>query len=126
MFLSFLLQASIMSEIALRDNNVPESQRMNGSFSNGNFIKPQVEGMDENAEDRQRKAMTPLVGAPTKTDETENPGALLANSEVEYIESEDLKDVEDVEDSLKVRMFSMHLHRLFQRFIPIHEVDVSF
>ncbi|KAI3462995.1 hypothetical protein Pfo_019658 [Paulownia fortunei] len=90
-----------MSEIAIRDNKIPESERMNGSSSNGNFIKPQVESMDENAEGRQKKGMASLVGTPIKPDETENSGAPLANSEVEYIQSEDLKDVEDVEDCVK-------------------------
>lgn len=90
-----------MSEIAVRDNNVPESQRINGSFNNGSIIKPQVEGMDENTEERQRKGMDAVVGTSIKIDETENPEAVVAISEVEYIESEDLKDVEDVDECLK-------------------------
>lgn len=97
-----------MSEVALRDNKVPESPKMNGSLSNENCIKPQVEGMVENSEENQRKGMTSLV-APIKADETENSESLLANSEIEYTESEDLKDLEDVEDCLKVRTFVMHL-----------------
>ncbi|KAH6829217.1 ARM repeat superfamily protein [Perilla frutescens var. hirtella] len=90
-----------MSEIAVRDNNVPESQRINGSFNNGSIIKPQVEGMNENTEERQWKGMDAVVGTSIKIDGTENPEAVVANSEVEYIESEDLKDVEDVDDCLK-------------------------
>ncbi|KAH6758522.1 ARM repeat superfamily protein [Perilla frutescens var. frutescens] len=90
-----------MSEIAVRDNNIPESQRINGSFNNGSIIKPQVEGMNENTEERQRKGMDAVVGTSIKIDGTENPEAVVANSEVEYIESEDLKDVEDVDDCLK-------------------------
>ncbi|KAH6781723.1 ARM repeat superfamily protein [Perilla frutescens var. hirtella] len=90
-----------MSEIAVRDNNVPESQRINGSFNNGSIIKPQVEGMNENTEERQRKGMDAVFGTSIKIDGTENPEAVVANSEVEYIESEDLKDVEDVDDCLK-------------------------
>ncbi|KAL8528240.1 hypothetical protein ACS0TY_005882 [Phlomoides rotata] len=90
-----------MSEIALRDNKVHESPKMNGSLSNGNCIKPQVEGMDENTEETQRKGMTSLLVAPIKADETENSESLLANAEIEYTESEDLKDLEDVEDCLK-------------------------
>ncbi|KAK6128329.1 hypothetical protein DH2020_037927 [Rehmannia glutinosa] len=94
-------RASIMSEIAIRDNKIPESERMNGNSNNGTFLKPQVESFDENAEESQKKEMTLLVGDPIKTDITENSVAVLAISEVEYIESEDLKDVEDVEDCLK-------------------------
>lgn len=102
-FLSLLLQALIMSEIAVRDNNVPESQRLNGSFNNGSIIKAQGDGVSENSEERQRKGMAAVVGTSVKIDETENSEAVITNIEVEYIESEDLKDVEDADDCLKVR-----------------------
>lgn len=99
-----------MSEVAVRDNSVPESQRINGSFSNGSIIKAQVEGVGENAEERQRTEMAAVVGTSSKIEETENSEAVIA--EVEYIESKDLKDVEDVDDCLKVRNFTMNLYRL--------------
>lgn len=86
-----------MSEIAVRDNNVPESQRINGSFNNGSITKAQVEGVSENTEERQRKGMAAVVDTSIKIDETEVPAAV----EVEYIESEDLKDAEDVDDCQK-------------------------
>ncbi|GFP99717.1 protein fam179b [Phtheirospermum japonicum] len=88
-----------MSEVAIRDNKIPESERTNGNISNGSFIKPQAESMAKNTEESHKKGMVSLVVEPIKADETENPGAVLA--EVEYIESEALKDVEDVDDSLK-------------------------
>ncbi|KAL3643957.1 hypothetical protein CASFOL_011889 [Castilleja foliolosa] len=89
----------MMSEVAIRDNKIPESERTNGNISNGNFIKPQAESMAENSEESQKKGTAPLVGDPVKTDETETPPVVLA--EVEYIESEALKDVEDFVDSRK-------------------------
>lgn len=99
-----------MSEVALRDNKVSESPKMNGSLSNGNCIKSQVEGTKENTDEKQSKGMTSLVVPPVTAVETENCESLLANSEIEYTDSEDLKDVDDVEDCLKVRTFSMQFH----------------
>ncbi|XP_047965857.1 uncharacterized protein LOC125210342 isoform X2 [Salvia hispanica] len=90
-----------MSEIAVRDNNVPESQKINGGFSNGSMVKSQVEGVSKNNEERQRKGMATVVGTSIKIDETDNSEAAITSIEVEYIESEDLKDVEDVDDCLK-------------------------
>ncbi|KAK4426157.1 hypothetical protein Salat_1384200 [Sesamum alatum] len=91
-----------MSEIALRDvSKIPESERMNGSSSNGNFLKHQFDKIGAKAEEGHKKGMTSLVEAPLTTDGTENSGAMLANLEVEYIESENLKDVEDLENCLK-------------------------
>ncbi|KAL3636619.1 hypothetical protein CASFOL_018918 [Castilleja foliolosa] len=89
----------MMSEVAIRDNKMPESERTNGNISNGSFIKAQAESIAENNEESQKKGTASLVGDSMKTDEAENPPAVLA--EVEYIESEALKDVEDVDDSLK-------------------------
>ncbi|PIN00166.1 hypothetical protein CDL12_27334 [Handroanthus impetiginosus] len=91
-----------MSEIPLRDVNIVcESGRMNGISNNGNYTRPHVESMEENAEEGQKKRMTSQVGNPNMTDGTENCGAILGSSEVEYIASEDLKEVEDVEKCLK-------------------------
>ncbi|KAL6587481.1 hypothetical protein OROMI_000459 [Orobanche minor] len=93
------LKVSIMSEIAVGDYKIPESGRMNGTFSNGSLIKLHTESMDENAEKSHKQEITSLLGDPIKTDKTEISVAVL--SEVEYIESDALKDVEDVEESLK-------------------------
>ncbi|KAL0331977.1 UNVERIFIED_CONTAM: hypothetical protein Scaly_2099200 [Sesamum calycinum] len=91
-----------MSEAALRDvNKIPESERMNGGSNNGNIAKLHVESMNENVEEKQKKGIYTLVDLPTERDGTENSGVEVANSEVEYIESENLKDVEDVENCLK-------------------------
>lgn len=114
-----LLQASIMSEIAVRDNNVPDSQRINGGFSNGKAVKAQVEGVNENTEEMQRKGMAAVVGTSAKIDETENSEAVITSIEVEYIESEDLKDVEDVDDCLKVMVFSTTLYGQCQNCVSV-------
>ncbi|KAL2528882.1 ARM repeat superfamily protein [Forsythia ovata] len=91
-----------MSEISPRNlSTIPESERMNGSSKNGNYIKPQIEHKDENLDERQKKRTTSLVGIPTKLDGTENSGVEVGSSEVEYIESENLNDVDDMEICLK-------------------------
>lgn len=116
MFLPFLFQAStmsIMSEVALRDvNKIPESERMNGSSSNGNLTKPLI----ENIEEKRKKKMASLVDLPIERDGTENSGVEAANSEVEYIESENLEDVEDVDNCVKVGMFLYLFHNSFANF----------
>lgn len=92
-----------MSEMDIR--NIPESERMNGSF-----MKPQIEHKDENLDERQKRSMTSLVGIPTKIDETANLGVEVGSSQVEYIESENLNDVDDVEICLKVVLFYLHVY----------------
>lgn len=111
-----------MTDIALRDvNKIPDSEKMNGCSSNGNFTKPQA--VDQNAEEKAKKGITLLVSGPTKPDETENSGEVLANPEVEYIESEDLKDVENMEDCLRVEILSMYLYMFYQ--YPLLSIDVG-
>ncbi|KAL6521761.1 hypothetical protein OROGR_018330 [Orobanche gracilis] len=104
------LKVSIMSEIAVGDYKIPKSGRMNGTFSNGSLIKLQTESMDENAEKSHTQEITSLVRDPIKTDNTEISVAVL--SEVEYIESDALEDVEDVEESLKDTPIWTRLQRL--------------
>ncbi|KDP45369.1 hypothetical protein JCGZ_09618 [Jatropha curcas] len=94
-----------MSGTALRDlNALPGSERKNESSSKGSFTKPYCENTDENVEKSRRKNPSSLVSTTVNGDETVNPGAEVANSEVEYIESENLSDVEDVETSVKTLM----------------------
>ncbi|KAL2500037.1 ARM repeat superfamily protein [Abeliophyllum distichum] len=98
----------IMSETALRDaNTIPESERKDGRFGNGNFVKPHVEHKDENIEERQKTKTASLVVTPIKKDGTQNYGVEMGNSEVEYIGSENLNTVEDLENCLKVGMLSV-------------------
>lgn len=85
-----------MSEKALKDlNNIPGSERRNENSSKGNIAKHVVSNTNGNMEEGQKKNTVNGCG-------TVNSGAEIANSEVEYIESENLSDVEDVDTSLKV------------------------
>lgn len=87
-----------MSEKAIRDlNMVPESERENGSSN-----KPDPEYTTENSEEKQRKNSASLVETTTNGDKIVNSEVEVGNSEVEYIESEKLNDVEDVDTSLKM------------------------
>uniref|UniRef100_A0A5B7C6J5 TOG domain-containing protein n=1 Tax=Davidia involucrata TaxID=16924 RepID=A0A5B7C6J5_DAVIN len=81
----------MMSEKSLRDLNMLRgSERKIESSSEGSFTKSHVE-----------QNSTSLVETPIDGDETVNAGVETGNSEVEYIESENLNDVEDVDMSLK-------------------------
>ncbi|THG18224.1 hypothetical protein TEA_017168 [Camellia sinensis var. sinensis] len=88
-----------MAETALRDlNTLPISERKNEGSSKGGFTKPHSEhGLDE----RNKKNTALLVETPINGDESLISGAEVVNTEVEYIESENLNDVEDVDMSLK-------------------------
>lgn len=86
----------MMSETALRDlNTLPSSDRKNESSSKGSFAKPFVESANENVD-------VSLVSTHVNGNQTGNAGPGIANSEVEYIDSENLIDVEDIDTSLKV------------------------
>ncbi|KAL3526038.1 hypothetical protein ACH5RR_014410 [Cinchona calisaya] len=90
-----------MSEIALNDlNMLPESKKKNEDATNGN-LKPQTGNIDENLEESRIKSSSPVVENPINVNGAANSVPEVGNSEVEYIESENLKDVEDLELSLK-------------------------
>ncbi|CAK9160166.1 unnamed protein product [Ilex paraguariensis] len=92
----------MMSGEALRDLNIlPECERKTQNSINGSFSKPHVEHTTETLEEIQRKETSCLVKTLINGCETPNSGVEVGNSEVEYIESGDLNDVEDVEQSLK-------------------------
>ncbi|XWS32782.1 hypothetical protein CRYUN_Cryun22dG0019100 [Craigia yunnanensis] len=89
----------MMSGNALRDlNTLPTSERKNDSCSKGNFTKPCNGNTIENVEEHQTKnpASVHINGG-----ETVNAGVEVANLEVEYIESENLSDLEDLDTCLK-------------------------
>lgn len=81
---------------------LPGSERKSENSSKGGLTKHCVENSNENSEEWKRKNSSTLVSTPTNGDETVKPGVEIANSEVEYIESENLKDLDDVDMSLKV------------------------
>ncbi|XP_062151349.1 uncharacterized protein LOC133859820 [Alnus glutinosa] len=91
-----------MSETALRDlNTIPGSEKKNESSSKGNITKPYVGNANENLEECQKKDSASLVSPQINGNETAKSGVETGNSEVEYIESENLNDLEDVDTSLK-------------------------
>lgn len=93
----------MMSEKALRDlNMIPGSERKNESSSKGNITKPLVGNTNENLEEWQKKNSVSMVSSAVNGGEIPNPGVETGNFEVEYIESENLNDLEDVDSSLKV------------------------
>ncbi|GKV07675.1 hypothetical protein SLEP1_g19421 [Rubroshorea leprosula] len=88
-----------MSSNALRDlNSVPASERKNDDSSKGCFTKPCNGNMNENVEEKHNKN-SPLINV--NGNETVNADVVVANSEVEYIESENLSDLEDIDTCLK-------------------------
>ena len=97
-----------MSEKALKDlNMLPESGRKNKNTSNGS-LKPEIEQTGENLEDSQKKVSSPGVENPMNVNGVGDSVPEVGNSEVEYIESENMKDVEDLEMSLKVYVYTDH------------------
>lgn len=98
----------MMSGNALRDlNTLPGSERMNETSGKGNFAKPYCENSDKNVEKWERNNSALLVSTTVNGDGTANSGAEIGNAEMEYIESENLSDVEDVDTSVKVSMLDL-------------------
>lgn len=101
----YCISQGIMSDKALKDlNTLPEAERNNETFSNGNFTKPRHENIGENLEESLRKNDAPSVETPLITNGEAKSGPDVVVIEVEYVESENLFDVEDVDMSLKVRL----------------------
>lgn len=93
----------MMSETTLRDLNLlPKPERTNEISSKDTLAKPYVEHTDENVGVKLRKSVVSLVEPPMNGNEVAHSGAEVVVAEVEYIESEKLDDLEDVDKSLKV------------------------
>ncbi|KAF8378302.1 hypothetical protein HHK36_029641 [Tetracentron sinense] len=91
-----------MSEKALRDlNMLTGSERKNESSSKGSFTKPYVENNDENLDKWRGKIPSSLASTPISEGEIMNSVVELGTAEVQYIESENLNDLEDVDMSLR-------------------------
>lgn len=90
----------MMSGNALRDlNTLPTSERKNENSSKVSFTKPCNGNTIENAEDHQKKSPASIH---INGGETVNAVVEVANLEIEYTESENLSDLEDVDTCLKV------------------------
>ena len=87
---------------ALRDlNTIPGSERKNESCSKGVLTKPVMGNATVNNEECLKKNSVSLAAPSTNGEEAVN-AVEVATIEVEYIESDNLNDVEDAELSLKV------------------------
>lgn len=91
-----------MSGNALRDLNVlpvPGLERKNDGSSKGSFIAPYIENSNEEVIRFQKNSEVNI----------RNNGVETGNSDVEYIVSENLTDVPDVDSSLNVWVNSLTL-----------------
>ncbi|XP_017244433.1 uncharacterized protein LOC108216238 isoform X2 [Daucus carota subsp. sativus] len=86
---------------------LPESENKTEteSSTNGEFHKPQTEHTEENREER--KNSCPLVEISPNENGALVSGTEAASIEVEYIESENLDDVEDVDTSLEILLVGL-------------------
>lgn len=92
-----------MSKNVVRDHLLSKSEvKMNESSSKDIFVKPCVKHTNENGEDKQTKSTDSLVQVPMNENEDVNCTVEVGAPEVEYIESEKLDDLEDVDKSRKV------------------------
>ncbi|WMV15195.1 hypothetical protein MTR67_008580 [Solanum verrucosum] len=96
-----LTSCKISEEAPRYLKTLPEVGKLTNISRNGNPSKKQVENIDENHEEKERENPILLVEPIPNEDCKVNSGVELGTSEVEYIESENLKDVEDVDMSLK-------------------------
>ena len=99
-----------MSEKALRDlNTILGTERKNEDSSKACLSKPSVDNAVENIEEWQKKNNSSSLVSPAVNGNlavTANSGAEVVNPEVEYIESENLNDVDDIDTCLKVFFLS--------------------
>ena len=93
-----------MSEKALRDlNTIPGTEKKIESSSKACFTKASVDNAAENVEELQKNTnCSSFVSPPVNGNQTVNSGTEIGNMEVEYIESENLNDLEDIDTCLKV------------------------
>ncbi|KAK9090464.1 hypothetical protein Sjap_023641 [Stephania japonica] len=88
---------------ALRDHNMQAGpERISASGSKGCLKKPQTQNTNENHENRQKKnpsclTPTPVTPIPVAEVEVGNAGSEAGVLEVEYIESENLNDLDDAD-----------------------------
>lgn len=98
-----------MSEKALRDlNTIPGTERKSEGSSKACLTKPSVDNAGENIEEWQtKKNCSPLASPHVNGNQavTANSGVEIGIAEVEYIESENLNDLEDVDTCLKVLFY---------------------
>lgn len=101
-----------MSEKALKAlNTVPGLEGNSESSCKGDLSKQGIGTANGNVEELKIKSSASI--RPQVNGENSNPGAEIGSSEVEYIESENLADLEDVSSSLKVLILLDLPHGVF-------------
>ena len=100
-----------MSEKALRDlSTIPGSERKIESHNKAPLMKPSVNNDGKKIEERQKKTSCGSFVSPTANgNQTVDSGIEIAIAEVEYIESENLNDLEDIDFCLKVLSYPLFL-----------------
>ena len=96
-----------MSEKALCDNSSTlETERKEGSLGKACCNVASVDNADEIVEVQEKKINCASSALPSVNgDHSGDSPAEMTNAEVEYIDSENLKDLEDVDSCLKVVIF---------------------
>lgn len=74
----------------------------NESPSKGNFMKAYIENSNENFEKWQTENPASVTPTPITNGEVGSAAVEVGNSEVEYVESENLNDIEDLGTILSV------------------------
>ncbi|KAL8199457.1 hypothetical protein R6Q57_013025 [Mikania cordata] len=93
----------MMSETALKDLNLlPKSERKTETPSKDILAKPYVEHTGENVRVKLQKNIVSLVEPPVNGNEVAHSGEEVVVAEFEYIDSDKLNDLEDIDKSLKV------------------------
>ncbi|XP_028785040.1 uncharacterized protein LOC114740950 [Neltuma alba] len=92
-----------MSEKALSDNNTtPESERKKDSSGKACSNVDSVDNADQNIKDLQKKKICASIVPPSVNGNLSGDSQIeIGNAEVEYIDSENLRDLEDIDSCLK-------------------------
>lgn len=96
-----------MSGTALRDLNVlplTELEKLHESSAKGNITKHYIWNGNESIDKSQSKNPPSVTSSPLNEVNAAVNGSEVGNSEIEYIESENLTDLSDVDSSLTVRL----------------------
>ncbi|KAK4776306.1 hypothetical protein SAY86_004994 [Trapa natans] len=99
-----------MSEQALKYHNMLlGSERKIESPENGTLVKKSIDNATPKLEECQRKSSAVVVPNPAIGNELTNGVGEVGTSEIEYIESEKLSDVEDADAALKNALPFLHI-----------------
>lgn len=104
-----------MSETALKDlNNIPATERKSEGSGKACLTKPPVDNANENTEESQKKKNCSSLVSPHVNGNQAVPAdsvVEIGTVEVEYIDSENLNDLENVDAYVKVLFYPSFLGR---------------